>query len=57
MAAFITALTGEGGITSSALWTEVGHAAPFIATIFIFAFGYRVLRKVLKGGVKGKVNI
>lgn len=56
MSGMITALTGEGGITSSALWTEVTAAAPLIIGIFIFAFGYRVVRKVLKSGSKGKVN-
>lgn len=56
MSGMITALTGTDGITSSALWTEVTAAAPLIIGIFIFAFGYRVVRKVLKSGSKGKVN-
>lgn len=57
MSGMITALTAaEGGITSSNLWTEATAAAPLIIGIFIFAFGYRVFRRVLKSGSKGKVN-
>lgn len=55
MSSFITSLTT--GITSDTLWTEVAKAAPFIIGIFIFALGYRVLKKALKGGYKGKVNV
>lgn len=57
MAAMVESLTASnGGITSANLWTEVTQAAPLIIGIFIFAFGYRVVRKVLKSGSKGKVN-
>ena len=57
MSTMISALTDSStGITSSSLWTEVAAAAPLIVTIFIFAFGYRVIRKVLKSGSKGKAN-
>lgn len=55
MADFITQLTT--GITSDTLWTEITKAAPFIITIFVVAVGYRILRKVLKGGSKLKVNL
>lgn len=57
MSGMVTALTGTDGITSSNLWTEVTAAAPLIIGIFIFAFGYRVVKKVIKGGAKGKVNV
>lgn len=57
MSEMVTALTGTNGITSSTLWTEAANAAPLIIGIFVFAFGYRIVRKVLKGGYKGKVNI
>lgn len=56
MSSLITQLTAEGAITSTTLWGEVAHAAPLIITVFIFAFGYYVLRKVLKGGSKGKLR-
>lgn len=56
MADFITAITGSSGISSDALWAEATKAAPLIVIIFIFAFGYRILKKALKSGSKGKVN-
>lgn len=55
MSAFISALTT--GITSDTIWTEIAKAAPFVITIFVVAIGYRVLRKLLKGGSKLKVNV
>lgn len=58
MSSIVTALTSaETGISSAKLWTEVSGAVPFIAIIFVFAFGYHILRKVLKSGSKGKVNL
>ncbi len=57
MGGFVTALTGTNGITSTALWTEVTAAAPLIIAIFIFAFGLYIVRKVLKGGSKGKLKV
>lgn len=57
MSTLVTALTsGDNAITSSKLWTEVSAAAPLILTIFVFAFGYYIIRKVLKGGAKGKLR-
>lgn len=55
MSAFITALTT--GITSDTLWAEITKAAPFIIVMFVVAVGYRVLRRVIKGGSKLKANI
>lgn len=58
MSGFVSALTNNTtGITSSALWTEVTAAAPLIVTIFVFAFGYRIVRRVLNGGSKAKLKI
>lgn len=57
MAGFITALTGEGGITSANLWAQITPAAGFIASIVIFAFGLYVIRKLIKGASKGKAKI
>lgn len=56
MQAFITALTGENGITSSTLWTEVAHIVPLLVILLPFAFGYYVVRKSVKGASKGKVK-
>lgn len=58
MESMVSALTNATtGITSTTLWGEAVHAVPLIVGIFIFAFGYRIVRKVLKGGYKGKVNV
>lgn len=56
MSSLITALTGEGGISSATLWGEVASAGPLLITIFSFAFGYFIIRKVLKKGSHGKVG-
>lgn len=45
--ALSTAVTGE------ALWGEVALAVPFIATIVLFAFGYKIVRRVTKGASSG----
>lgn len=57
MAGFITALTGAGGVTSDNLWAQITAAAGFLATVVIFAFGYRVVRKIIGGVSKGKARI
>ena len=58
MAGFITELTSaQGGLTSTNLWTEATNAAPLIALVAIFAFGYRIIRKVTSGASKGKVRM
>lgn len=56
MAGFLTALTGEGGVTSANLWAQITPAAATLAAVVIFAFGYRVARKIVKGVSKGKAN-
>ena len=45
------------GLTGSALWGEVGAAAGLIVTCVVFAFGYRVVSKIIKGASKGKVRM
>lgn len=58
MSDFISALTNSTtGITANTLWGQVTDMVPFIVMIFGFAFGYRLLRKALHSGAKGKVNI
>lgn len=56
MAAFITALTGETGISSANLWAAITPAAGTVAVVVLFALSYRVLRKLVKGVSKGKAN-
>lgn len=57
MAGFLTGLTGaENGVTSANLWAQITPAAATLAAVVIFAFGYRVARKIVKGVSKGKAN-
>lgn len=47
----------KSGITSAGLFGTVSEIFPFIIVMIGFAFGYRVLRKVVKGASKGKANV
>lgn len=55
MSSIVSSLTS--GITSSGLFGTVAEIMPFIVIMIGFAFGYKVLRKVVKGASKGKANI
>lgn len=55
MSGFIQALTQN--LTSANLWSELAAAGGFIGLMVVFAFGYRVVRKVIKGTSKGKANV
>lgn len=57
MAGFITSLTGENGVTSANLWAQITAAAGFLGAVVIFAFGYRVVRRIVKGVSKGKASV
>lgn len=52
---FITALTT--GVTAEQFWSNVAPFGAFIATMVVFAFGYRVVRKVISGAGKGRAKI
>lgn len=57
MASMITALTAtETGITSAKLWGEAAAAAPLIITLFIFGFGFSIVRHLLKSK-RGNVRV
>lgn len=45
------------GITADGLFGTVADVMPFIILMIGFAFGYRVLRKAVKGASKGKANM
>ena len=45
------------GITSAGLFGTVSEIFPFIIVMIGFAFGYKVLRKVVKGASKGKAAV
>lgn len=55
MTGIVSQLTS--GITSSGLFGTVSEVMPFIIIMVGFAFGYRVLRKAVKGASKGKANM
>lgn len=57
MAAFITALTGESGITAAGLWGAISPIAPFLVIAVTFAIGYRAIRKSVKGLAGAKVRL
>lgn len=57
-----TGMTGivsqlKAGITSEGLFGTVSEIFPFIIIMIGFAFGYKVLRKVVKGASKGKASV
>lgn len=54
MEAFVTALTTA--ITPTALWAALAEVAPFIGIVVIFAFSYRILRRLVSGASKGKAK-
>lgn len=54
MTAIVNQLTT--GITAQGLFGTVSEIFPFIIVMIGFAFGYRVLRKVVKGASKGKAT-
>lgn len=40
MGGFVTALTGENGISASAIWSEISPAAPYVVTLILVKIGY-----------------
>lgn len=55
MESIVSSLTS--GITSAGLFGTVSQIMPFVVVMIGFAFGYKVLRKVVKGASKGKASI
>lgn len=43
MAGFITALTGENGISASSLWAEITPIVPFVVTLIGVKLGYHMV--------------
>lgn len=55
MEGFVTAATGV--VNSTSMWTEATHAVPLIGGIIVFALGFYIVRRVLKGASKGKFRM
>lgn len=47
----------QGTWNSAAMWGELTAAAALIGLVVVFAFGYRIVRRVVSGASKGKARI
>lgn len=57
MSGFITALTGESGITAATFWGVMTDLVPYLVVILPVALGFYFVRKLIKGSAKAKVRI
>lgn len=55
MSAVVTAL--QSVLTTDAMFTNLASLISVIGGVLIFAFTYRIIRKVVKGAAKGRANI
>lgn len=55
MANTVTALSTT--VTADALWGVFGDAIPFISVVVLVAFGFSLVRRMIKGVSKGKAKI
>lgn len=55
MSALVTAL--QGILTTDAMFTNLSSLVPVVGGVLIFAFTYRIVRRIVKGAQKGKANI
>lgn len=55
MTGFIEALSST--MTPDALWQALVGVAALIGTMVLFAFGYRVVRRLVQGVSKGKAKM
>jgi len=42
---------------TDAMWTELTKAGALVGLVVVFAFGYRVVRRLVSGASKGKAKI
>lgn len=54
MSDFIAAI--QTAMNSNTMWENVTDAAPFIGIVAVFVFGYFIVRKVVRGAAKGRLN-
>lgn len=55
MANLVTAL--QGALTTEAMFTNLTLLIPVVGGVLIFAFTYRLIRRIISGGAKGKAKI
>lgn len=55
MSAVVTAL--QSILTTEAMFTNLAALIPVVGGVLIFAFTYRIVRKIIGGAGKGKAKI
>ena len=55
MEGLVTAL--KGILTTDAFMTALTDLIPVVGGVLLFAFVYRIIRRMIKGTAKGKANI
>lgn len=55
MSSLVTAL--QGILTTDSFFANLTSLVPVIGGVLIFAFTYRLVKKIIKGASKGKANI
>lgn len=55
MSSVVTAL--QGILTTDAMFTNLAALIPVVGGVLIFAFTYRIVRKIVSGAGKGKAKI
>lgn len=51
----VTAL--QNAISTDTMFTNLGALVPVVGGVLIFAFTYRIIRKIIKGAQSGKAKI
>lgn len=55
MSSVVTAL--QSILTTDAMFTNLAALLPVVGGVLIFAFTYRIIRKIIKGAQRGKASI
>lgn len=55
MSSVVTAL--QGILTTDAMFTNLAALIPVVGGVLIFAFTYRIIKKIVKGAQRGKASI
>lgn len=55
MQALVTALSGI--LTTDSFMTNLTSLVPVIGGVLVFAFTYRIIRKIISGAQKGKARV
>ena len=55
MSALVSAL--QGILTTDSFMANFTSLVPVIGGVLVFAFTYRVVRKIIKGAQRGKANV